>query len=333
MPTRTLTSLDVEHLVEGVDLLATLEAAHRSLARGRAVQPQPSTLRDAADTRIDAPTIVPMMAYDASLGLFAIKVLADAPRNRSQGLPAQRSTICVFSTETGECLAIVDGRALTRIRTAAVTALATRTLARPESGVLTLLGSGALAIEHARAIAPLYALDELRLWSRSEERSSRAAAELRGAGLPAVAVTTLERAVSGADIVCTLTPSLEPIFAAGLVEGGMHINAVGSPPRPVFSEIAPDVFTRVDVAVVDSRAVALSESGNIREAIHAGTWEAGSLVELGEVLEGMSAGRSRREDVTVYNSVGIGLQDLAAAHHVLRRAEARDAGTMVKIRD
>lgn len=334
MVTRTLSSADVERVLDWDGLLLSLERAHCSLARGSAVQLTPHALRHpGADNGDDAPAVIPMASFDPELGLFAVKVLADAPRNRALGLPAQRSTVCIFSFATGECLAVIDGRALTRIRTAAVTAIATRALARPDSRIVTLLGSGALAIEHAHALARVYDVDEIRLWSRSGERSAAGAAQLRRHSLPAVAVPVLEQAVSGAHIVCTLTPARDPLLGASLIEAGMHINAVGSPPRPLFAELTPNAMGRASVVVVDSRAVALGDSGNIRRALAAGTLDRASLVELGEVLIGARAGRQSLDDVTVYNSVGIGLQDLAAADHVLRRATELGAGTIVNVRD
>ncbi len=333
MATRTLTSPDVERLVEWDGLLVELERAHRALAVGRAFQPAPHALRDPSDHSDAAAAVVPMTSYDVERALFAIKVLADAPANRALGLPSQRSTVCVFSAISGECLGVIDGRALTRIRTAAVTALATRTLARPDSRVLTLLGSGALAIEHAVAISRVLDLDGIRLWSRSSDRSERGAQTLRRLGLPAAAVTSLDEAVLGADVVCTLTPSSAPILSSALVVPGVHVNAVGSPPRPAFSELDPAIFARAEAVVVDSRAVALSDSGNVQRAVAAGLLDTAELAELGEVLVGRRGGRTEQDAITIYNSVGIGLQDLAAADHVLQRAAACDAGTMVMIRE
>jgi len=331
--TLTLTSPDVESVVDWDALLVSLERAHRALALGTAVQPTPHAMRDPADASDEAAAVIPMTSFDSDLGLFAVKVLADAPRNRSVGLPAQRSTICLFSSVTGECLGVIDGRALTRIRTAAVTALATRVLARPDSARVTLLGSGPLAIEHALALSRVLPVREVRLWSRSFARSTAGADHLQSRGVPAVAFDDVESAVVGADVVCTLTPSRDPILPPNLVHAGMHINAVGSPPRRAFSEIGPEVFDRATTVIVDSRPVAVGESGNIHRAIAAGSLSAADLIELGEIVIGRATGRSNAEDVTIYNSVGIGLQDLAAADHVLRRAADLGAGTMVKIRD
>lgn len=333
MSTRVLTSTDVERLVDPQVLLEALAAIHRSLARGAAVQPVPVPLRAADDTAPDAPAVVPMMSLAPALGLFAVKVLADAPRNRDVGRPAQRSTITLYSAESGECLGVVDGRALTRVRTAGATTLASRALARPDSRRLTLLGAGALAVEHGRAMARVFDFDDIRVWSRSAESSERAVAALRDAGLPAAAAHAVTDAVRGADIVCTLTPATRPLLTADMLAPGTHVNAVGSPPRREYSEVAPDVFARAARVAVDSRAVCLSDSGNICNAVAEGAVAAGSLVEIGEILEGTAPGRLSADELTIFNSVGIGLQDLVAAHHVLMRAERAGTGTMVVIRD
>lgn len=333
MATLTLTSAEVEGLVDWDELFEALTRAHCELSAGEAVQLAPHALYLSNDRAHDAPTVVPMAAFAPSLGLFGLKVLADSPRNRAEGLPAQRSSISVFDAGTGECVGVVDGRSLTRMRTAAVTAVATRSLARADSRVLCLLGAGALAIEHAAVLSRLFDFDEVRLWSRSPERSRDGVRKLREAGLPATSKVSVAEAVEGADIVCTLTPSSEPIlFGAQIVEG-VHVNAVGSPPRSAFSELHPDVFQRATAVVVDERSVALADSGNIRNACDANALAPSALVELGKVLSAPASGRVYASDITVYNSVGIGLQDLAAADHVLGRARTLGTGTMVCIRE
>lgn len=332
MATRVLTSEQVEGLVEPVGLLAALDQAHRWLAAGLAIQPAPQAFRAPGDHTTDGPAVVPMTSFAPELGLFAVKVLADRPRDRGRGLPAQRSTISVYSAQTGECVGLLDGRALTRLRTAAVTALASRCLARPGSRTVALLGAGALAQEHAHALAHVLDLDEVRVWSRSADRGTALAGALAAAGLPATATADVRAAVDGADVVCTLTPAATPILRASWLAPGAHVNAVGSPPRPEFSELPPEVFAHASATVVDARAVALADSGNVRNAIAAGELAPGDLVELGEVLDGTVPGRTDASALTVFNSVGLGLQDLAAADHVLRRAAAAEAGTMVRMR-
>ncbi|MBO0984381.1 ornithine cyclodeaminase family protein [Rathayibacter sp. SD072] len=328
MTTRIITSEDCEELIEWPGLTAALEAAHRALATGGAVQPVPHALRIPGDTSADGPAVVPMGASAPYLGLAAVKLLIDSPRNRALGAPAQRSTVSLYSSETAECLALIDGRALTRLRTAAVSALATRTLARPDSRVLALVGAGPLAREHALALGSVLELDEVRVWSPSGSSAQVLAAELVANGIAASAPSGLERAVRGADVVCTLTPSVDPLLDASWLADGVHVNAVGSPPRHGYRELAAEVLSRADRVVVDTRGIAFAESDNIRRS----GLGASDVAELGEVLVGRAPGRARAADVTVFNSVGIGLQDLAAAAYVLERAVRTERGVEVRTR-
>ena len=332
MPTRILTSDDCEQLLDRGELLDWLATAHRQLSTGGAVQPIPQHLRSATDAAADAPAIVPMSAYAPYLDLVAVKVLVDAPRNRLARLPPQRSTISLYSAETGECLALIDGRALTRIRTAAVTALASRTLATPAAKSVGLIGAGPLAVEHVTQLRGVFDLQMVRVWSPGGDSAARLAADLRLSGVNAEAVYSPEFAVRDLDIVCTLTPSRQPIVRADWLHSGIHLNAIGSPPRPGYREVHTDVYSRADTVVVDVAAIALHESDNVREAVARGSLDPESLVDLGDVLAGLAPGRRNPADITVFNSVGIGLQDLAAAAYLLQRAEATGTGDVVQTR-
>ncbi|NQX12404.1 ornithine cyclodeaminase family protein [Microbacteriaceae bacterium VKM Ac-2855] len=325
MTTRIITSAQTEELIEWPGLVDALADAHRALATGGAVQPEPQNLRIPGDRTPDGPAIVPMTAFAPYLDLAAVKLLVDAPRNRAIGRPPQRSTLALFSASTGECTALIDGRALTRLRTAAVTALATRTLARPESRILTLVGAGPLAREHARAMTAVLGIDQVRVWSPSGSSAQVLAAELLANGVNASAPSSLREAVRGTDVLCTLTPSVEPILDAAWLEPGVHVNAVGSPPRHGYRELTAECFARASVVAVDARGVAFAESDNLRMS---GRTE---VVELGEILAG-APGRAESADITLFNSVGVGLQDLAAGAYVLARAEAEELGVAVQTR-
>lgn len=330
MTTLTLTSADVESLADADEMRRAMEAAHRALHGRRAVQPRPHPLPFLAAPGPDAPTVVPMSALSEELGLFAVKVLADAPRNRAVGLPAQRSTVAVFDAATAECVAMIDGRALTRLRTAAVTALATDVLAVDDARVATLIGAGPLAAEHARALMRVRELVEVRVWSRSAARAEACVQQLRAEGVPAVVGATRAAALDGAQVVCTLTPAQEPFLSRPGLGEDVHVNAVGSPPRPMFSEVRADVFAAARTVVVDDPTVALAESGNVRDACAAGALLPERLVPLGDAIA--AAPGAARGGLTVFNSVGLGIQDLYAAHVLCARASAVGAGTMVAIR-
>lgn len=308
-------------------LMDALAEVHRAHASGAAVLPAPVDLHPGTMTATD-PNVVAMTGLDAGRGLVAVKVLADRPADRPLGLPAQRSTIALFDSASGECVALVDGRELTRIRTAAVTAVATRALARPGSRTLGLVGAGALAVEHVHALAQVLALDDVLVWSRSAETAERLAEQV--AGRVPVSVASTPRAVFEADVVCTLTPSTTPIVRADWLRPGQHVNAVGSPPRHQFVELHPDVWSRVDLAVVDDVDVATRDSGNITSALAAGTLTAGSLTTLGHELTDPTP----RDDqaITVFNSIGIALQDLAAARLLMDEALTRQLGVTHDLR-
>ncbi|MFN8075572.1 MAG: hypothetical protein U0Q15_09150 [Kineosporiaceae bacterium] len=339
MGTLILTPEQCEALLRPAEVVACLERAHRELATGGATQPAPVPIRAAGDlgphARPDAPAWIPMGAHAAYLGVVAVKLLADAPANRALGVPAQRSTAALFDAATAECLALVDGRVLTRVRTAAATALATRTLAVPGPRVLGLLGAGALAVEHVRAHAATGDLDGVVVWSRtaSSRERLRAAVEALDVAVPPVkAVDDVAEVFATCDVVCTLTPAEVPLVSADLLRPGLHVNAVGSPPRPAYRELEPSVLARADVLAVDDVAVAAHESGNVVTALAAGAIGVEDLVPLGAVLAGTSPGRTSPEQVSVFNSVGIGLQDLAAMHLLHARALERGVGEVVTLR-
>ncbi|RLP83702.1 ornithine cyclodeaminase family protein [Mycetocola lacteus] len=333
MTTVLLTGEDCARLVEWPGLIAAMREIHLDHARGVAIQPVPRSIRNPADTDPVPAQIIPMTGYRASTGGYVLKALADAPHNRERGIPAQRSTVALFSAETGECRALIDGAVLTRTRTAAVTVAATLALAPAGADVVTIVGAGALALEHARALVSAMPLREIRFWSRTPAGSDTAVATLSAepafARVSLSATTNLRAALDGAGIVCTLTPALDPLITPDLLGEDVHLNAVGSPPRPLFRELTPEVFGRAALTVVDALPIALAESGNIRDAIAAGTLAETEPVELGRILAGEVA---RPRGLSVFNSVGIGLQDLAAAEYFLGRSEAHEDGLQVQLR-
>lgn len=339
MGTLILTPEQCEALLRPAEVVACLERAHRALATGGATQPAPVAIRAAGDlgphARPDAPAWIPMAAHASYLGVVAVKLLADAPANRALGVPAQRSTVALFDAATAECLALVDGRVLTRVRTAAATALASRTLAPRGSRVLGLVGAGALAVEHVRAHAAIGDLDGVVVWSRTASSRDRFRAQVEAldvAAPPVKAANDVAEVFASADVVCTLTPADVPLVSAGLLRPGLHLNAVGSPPRPAYRELEPSVLARADVIAVDDVTVAAHESGNVVAALAAGALGVVDLVPLGAVLAGIAPGRTSPEQVTVFNSVGIGLQDLATMHLLHARALELGIGDLVALR-
>jgi alanine dehydrogenase len=327
--TLLLTHSDVTRLLRDdrhhAAVRAAVEAAHLHLAQGRAVVPGPPAMA-VGDT-----SIIPMVALDEPSGRAVVKMLADVPANAARGLPVQRSTILVTSLDTGACEALIDGRRITAVRTAAASAVATDHLARPESSVLGLVGAGTLAVEHTWAIAAVRDLDTVVVWSRSDatvERYRRAVDDL---GLTVKPAATVEEVVHTVDVLCTLTPAREPLVHGAWFTEGLHVNAVGAPPRPDHREIDADGLRRATV-IVDSIPTAFAKSGEVVLALAEGAITHDDITtELGAVIAGTAPGRTSPADITLFNSVGLGLQDLATAELLLTRARTEGIGTTVDL--
>ncbi|GAA3208965.1 ornithine cyclodeaminase family protein [Actinocorallia longicatena] len=320
--TLILTRSDVLRMITYPEVIGAVRRAHADLAAGEAVLPAPPALRlpgsDAA--------FLAMAAASRTDGLATVKLLADLPANAERGLPVQRSAILAVSAEDGGCEALLDGGAVTRFRTAAASAVATAALARPDARVLGLVGAGALAFAHAEALAHVMEIEKIVVWSRTPG-TSRAFAEATGARVAA----TAEEAVREADVLCTLTPARDPVVRGAWFPEGLHVNAVGAPPRADHREIDTEGIVRSRV-VVDSRATALHESGDVLVPLAEGAiTEEHFADELGEVLIGAVPGRTGRAQITLYNSLGVGLQDLAAARLLIDEARRRGLGTEIDL--
>ncbi|GAB3672949.1 hypothetical protein GCM10027589_42630 [Actinocorallia lasiicapitis] len=199
-------------------------------------------------------------------------------------------------------------------------------LARPGSRVLGLVGAGALAHAHVAALGQVLEFDRIVVWSRTEA-TARAFAERTGADVAGSA----EKVVRAADVLCTLTPSRDPIVRGAWFGDGLHVNAVGAPPRPDHREIDSEGIRRARV-IVDSRVTALHESGEICLPIAEGVITAGHIAgELGDVLLGTVPARTGDGQITLYNSLGVGLQDLAAARLLIDHARRRGLGTEIDL--
>lgn len=311
---------DVLELLPPKHLIEAVEEAHVGLADGQVVQPDRATLAlPGADT-----VVLPMIAGSAHNSLAVCKMLVDQPRNPEA--PRQRSTIVAIDLRTGDCAAVLDGAAVTLLRTAATSAVATRALSRPDAHTLGILGAGKQAGAHLDAIAAVRDLTELVVWNRTPERAEPLLRKARDMGIEAHFVAHPRDVVQRSDILCTLTPSVDPIVHAEDLHPGLHVNAVGSPPRPQYRELATDVLASARV-VVDSAAVAVEESGVVTAALADGSIDAHApLVDLGQVLSGRAVGRADDQQVTVFVSVGLGIQDLAAVSLILDTARQQGQG-------
>lgn len=319
---RILTDDDLEGLVATDDLIAAIRAVHIDQALGRADQPVPALTPTGPDT-----VLLPMIATSHRLGLTAIKILTDARTNGRGDGPAQQSTIVLLDARTGTRRAVLTGGRITRERTAAATAVATDALARPDSRILGMIGAGPLAVEHVAALRRVRDLRSVVVWSRSAERVEQFRASVRkreaADGVPAIeihAAADPRRAVEACDVLCTVTPARTPVVEGAWFHPGLHVNGVGAPPRPDHREIDSAGMARATV-VVDSREIQLAKSGEVLLAIADGTTTPEHYAtELGDVLAGLAPGRTGTDEITLFNSVGVALQDLAYAALVLNLA-------------
>lgn len=313
---------EVEALLDLDELIDALAAAHADLSAGRASMPTRIAARvDERDAILGA-----MPAYLPSAGALTTKLVTLFPGNEGTRLPTHQAVILAFDPHTGEPLALVDGTAITAIRTGAAAALSARLLARDDAGTLALLGTGVQARSHARAFARVRTLREIRVASRDPERAEALAGELAAElGVETRAARDYADAVRDADLVAAVTHSPEPVVRREWLAPGAHVTSVGV--NPHGRELAGEVV-RDALVVVESRAAALAPfpggSNDLLWAIRDGLIDEGHIhAELGELVEGTKDGRTSDDQLTVYKSVGVAVQDAAAAALVLRRAGNR----------
>ena len=285
----------VRDLLRMEDLIPAMAGALADLSSGKVVQP----MRVMVPVAEHQGFLGIMPAYGGALGA---KLVTFYPNN--QGVHTHHAMIVLFRPETGEPLATMDGRLITEMRTAAVSAVATKFLARPEASVLAILGSGVQARSHLEALRLVRGIREVRVWS---PRNARAFAEQ----FKVRAAASAEEAVRGADLVVVATTSTTPVLVGKWLSPGTHVNAVGAP-RPTWRELDDDTLRRARI-YVESREAATRESGDVIAA--------GQIVaEIGEVVVGAQPGRRSEEEITLFKSVGVAVEDVVTADLVYRKA-------------
>jgi ornithine cyclodeaminase/alanine dehydrogenase-like protein (mu-crystallin family) len=263
-------------------------------------------------------------------GGYGLKAICIVPGNPARGLDAHQGVVLLSSPQTGEPLAIVNASAVTAIRTAAVSAVATALLARADAAELAIIGTGVQARSHLLAISAARPLTRIRVAGRDEARSSRFADQMRAhTAVPVAACRSAAEAVDGAGIVVTATSSAEPVLRRKWLAPGAHVNAVGAC-VPQAREL--DTATMATAALfADSRESVLAESGDFRLAEAEGAIGPEHIrAEIGEVLTGGAPGRASDDEVTVFESLGLAVEDLAAAALAYRKAGELGAGTWVE---
>jgi ornithine cyclodeaminase len=315
--------LSEEEVREVLDMPSCIQAMSdvlSALARDELFQPLRSVVRPPTDE------IFGLMPAWRGGGepVFTLKEIVISPGNSARGLDPHQGAVLLHDGTTGKLRAVLNASPITEIRTAAVSAVATQALARPGARVVAVLGSGVQGRSHVAAMRAVLPEAELRIWSRTPEHATGLALESR-----ATACGTVEEALDGADVVCTTTSAREPIVERAWLAAGAHVNAVGS---SVPSARELDTATVADAALfVDRRESTVNEAGDwLLAARDAGLDETHIRAELGEVLVGAHPGRRSDDELTLFKSLGLAVEDLAAAELCLARARERGVGTEVE---
>ncbi|HEY4954809.1 MAG TPA: ornithine cyclodeaminase family protein [Gemmatimonadaceae bacterium] len=312
----------VHELLSMRDCIPLMRDCLTSLANGDVVLPLRTKVR-----LPDGSGILGLMpGYLGHPESFGLKVVTVMPGNHGTPYDSHQGVVMLFGVAHGEPLAIVDATAITAIRTAAASAAATEVLARPDAGDLALLGSGAQARTHLAAMQSVRTLRRVRVWSRTRANAERFAREQsERSGVTIEVSKSAAEAVRGADLVCTTTAAREPILRGEWLAPGAHVNAVGA----CFStsrELDTEAVRRARF-FTDCRESCLNEAGDFLIPRSEGAIDDAHLLgDLGEVFLGKVPGRASRDDITIFESLGVAIEDLAAAHFIHRRALETGAG-------
>lgn len=322
-----LSQTQVQSLIDIDELIAVLEQAHVQYSTGKAVMP----------VRLVVPLpqihgrITSMPGFLSDDKALAMKVITYFQENPQRNLPAILGTILLFSSDTGKIVSVMDGSYITGIRTACASAMATRALANADTPVLGMLGAGVQARAHIEALSRVRQIQRIKIYSPSGTSAAAVKKDLEPAtGISIEVAPSAEEALRDADLIVTASTATAPIVKPEMLKPGAHINAVGSH-RPDLRELDGATVARAKV-VVDSRDAIMAECGDILLAVEEKAIGKDHIhAEIGEVLAGKKPGRSSAEEITLYKSVGVAIQDVATASLVYRKALQRQVGTSVDI--
>ncbi len=321
MSVLVLSEHDVRRLLDMESCVEAMEEVLASLARGELFQPLRSVARPP-----DAAGLLGLMpAYRGGESpAYALKEIVVTPDNPTRGLDAHQGAVLLHDGGTGQLVAVLNASPVTEIRTAAVSAVATRALARPDAERVAILGAGVQARAHAHAMRAVLNDPEIRIWARNLDAAEQLAIEVEATVSPSP-----DAALFGADVVCTTTSAREPIVEHRWLATGAHVNAVGSS-IPKARELETETMAASSL-FVDRRESTLNESGDYLLAQAEGAIGPDHIkAELGEVLVGTHPGRERDDELTLFKSLGIAVEDLAAAELVVRRAREQGVGSEVE---
>ena len=324
---RFLSAADVVRALPMKDAVEAMRDAFRQLSTGKAVMP-PRTQIETSDPPGDA---LFMPSYIPGARRLGVKIVTLFGSNAALGLPRIQAVMVVLDAATGSPLAVMDATALTAIRTGAASGVGTDLLARPDAAVAAVFGAGPQARTQLAGICAVRPIRRARIFDVSAERARAAAREMAEEfGFQVEAAASPSEALAGADVVCTATTASEPVFADSDVAPGTHINAIGSY-KPGVREIPTETVRRARVAV-DHLPAALTEAGDLIIPMKQGLIGKDHVyAELGEILAGVKKGRESPDEITLFKSVGVAVQDLAAADRALAGAQRLGLGIELRL--
>jgi ornithine cyclodeaminase len=333
MTTLVLTDRDVRALLTVRECIDVMAGAFSSLAKGDAVQPLRTVVRvgEGPNAFASMPAVVGT-GVAASLGA---KVITVFPGNDATPYDSHIGVVLLFDAEFGRLLALADASSITAIRTAAVSGLATRLLSREDAETVAILGAGVLALPHLEAMCAVRPIRRATIWSPSAVQQGSRAMALAAAARDVLGVSvevcdSVESAVRAADIVCTLTASRTPVLHGNWLREGTHVNAVGASIRTA-RELDSATVQRAEF-FADRRESVLAESGDFLIPLSEGLIDERHLrAELAELVTGTHAGRSSRAALTVFKSLGLAIEDVAALRHIHTRASERGVGLSINL--
>lgn len=317
----------VEKLVTPQEAFTAAEAALKKTSSGVADQDIRRTL---ALPGMPGSCLSLMYASISDQPHYGAKVLSVSPRNFDYGLPSHQGGILLFEKERGRPVALVNGHAITGLRTPAATAVATATLARQNASELAIIGYGEQAARHIQTIGLVRPIARIRVWGRDPGKAATFAAAQRMGGYPAEVFSTAQEAVAGADIVCTVTSARFPVLEGRWISPGTHVNAVGASVAGL-QEVDTECVVRSSVWV-DYLPMALTSASDLVESISTGIIDRSHIIgEIGAVLNGDLRGRQGASEITLYRSLGVPAQDIELANIVYQKAKALGLGTEVSL--
>jgi ornithine cyclodeaminase len=317
----------VESLVSPKEAIALADAALRKTSSHVAHQDIRRTLDMPG---VPGSCLSLMYASLANQPHFGAKVLSVSPQNFESGLPSHQGGVLLFEKHNGRPVALINGHAITGLRTPAATAVATRTLARADACELAVIGYGEQAAQHIESISLVRDIRRIRVWGRNAAKAARFAETQSKNGYPTEACTTAPDAIAGADIVCTVTSAKFPVLKGEWLAPGMHVNAVGASVAEL-KEIDTDCVIRSNIWV-DYMPMAMAAASDLFEPLANGVLDSSQIIgEIGAVLNGDAPGRRDASEITLYRSLGVPAQDIELANFVFQKAVALGLGTKVSL--